>query len=167
MKKQLLLVWFIFFTPLSAVDDIRPVLLVIGTRPEAIKMIPLYQALKHAQVPVVLCSTGQHGHMLDDVLSLFEVHPDIALHIMKQGQDLFYLTTTILEKMKEMLVSVQPTLVVVQGDTTTALASAMAAFYLKIPVAHVEAGLRSGNIYGHFLRNLIENVSLRLQRIIL
>jgi UDP-N-acetylglucosamine 2-epimerase (non-hydrolysing) len=87
---------------------------------------------------------------MSDVCNLFGVKPDIELHIMKPNQDLFYITSAVLEKMREVLLSVQPSLVIVQGDTTTAMASALAAFYLKIPVAHVEAGLRSGNKYGPF-----------------
>ncbi len=158
---SLLFILYIHFLALLAVD--KPVLLVIGTRPEAIKMIPLYQAFKNAHMPVVLCSTGQHTQLLDDVLSLFKVQPDITLHIMKPGQDLFYLTTAVLEKMKEVLLQVDPRVVIVQGDTTTAMASALAAFYLRIPIAHVEAGLRSGNIYGpfpeEFNRKCITNVA--------
>lgn len=153
MKYQpLIAVMFSLFIFVHAVDIVPagPVVLVIGTRPEAIKMIPLYQALKAAQIPALLCSTGQHAHLIDDLYKLFDVTPDIDLKIMKPGQDLFYITTSVLETMKRVLEQLNPALVVVQGDTTTAMASAMTAFYLKIPVAHVEAGLRSGNIYGPF-----------------
>lgn len=124
--------------------------LVIGTRPEGIKMLPVYLALKDAHIPTVLCSTGQHLDLLDDILNLFHVEPDIRLTIMKPGQDLFYITTAVLSKMKELLLEIDPCIVLVQGDTTSAMAAALAAFYLKIPVGHVEAGLRTGNKYGPF-----------------
>lgn len=128
----------------------QPVLLIIGTRPEGIKMIPVYLALKELHIPTILCSTGQHTDLLDDILRLFNVKPDIKLNIMKPGQDLFHITTTVLTKMKNLLTEVDPSLVLVQGDTTSAMAAALAAFYLKIPVGHVEAGLRTGNKYGPF-----------------
>lgn len=128
----------------------RPVLLVIGTRPEGIKMIPVYFALKDLGCNVLLCSTSQHNNLLTNVLNLFDVKPDFELNIMKAGQDLFYLTHTILLKVKEILELVEPSIVLVQGDTTTAMAAALAAFYFKIPVGHVEAGLRTPDIYVPF-----------------
>lgn len=128
----------------------KPVFLVIGTRPEGIKMLPVYLALKQAQIPTILCSTGQHLDLLDDILKLFNIEPDIRLSIMKPGQDLFHITTAVLSKMKELLLEIDPCVVLVQGDTTSAMAASLAAFYLKIPVGHVEAGLRTGNKYGPF-----------------
>jgi UDP-N-acetylglucosamine 2-epimerase (non-hydrolysing) len=123
----------------------QPIVMVVGTRPEAIKMAPVYYALKKEGLPVLLCSTGQHNEMLNEVLDLFAIEPDVEFEIMKPGQDLFHINTTVLEMSKELFLNVHPRLVMVQGDTTTAMAAAMAAFYLHIPVAHVEAGLRSGN----------------------
>jgi UDP-N-acetylglucosamine 2-epimerase (non-hydrolysing) len=128
----------------------RPIALIVGTRPEAIKMAPLYFALKKAGMPVVFCSTAQHTNLLTDVLNLFNITPDINLQIMKDGQDLFHITTAVLEKIKEYFMQVQPSLVLVQGDTTTTMAGALAAYYLKIPVGHVEAGLRTGDMYNPF-----------------
>lgn len=128
----------------------KPVVLVIGTRPEGIKMIPVYLALKELHIPTILCSTGQHTEILEDIFTLFHVEPDIRLNIMKPGQDLFHITTAVLAKMKEVLSEYDPCMVLVQGDTTSAMAAALASFYLKIPVGHVEAGLRTGNKYGPF-----------------
>lgn len=133
---------------------VGPVLLIVGTRPEAIKMIPVYQALRARHIPTVLCSTGQHAEMLSEVFSLFEVNPDIELHIMKPNQDLTYLTTSVLTKMQEVVNQTKPSMIVVQGDTTSAMAGALAAFYEKIPVAHVEAGLRTGNLQAPFPEEL-------------
>lgn len=128
-----------------------PVLIVIGTRPEGIKMIPVYYALKDQGIPTILCSTDQHNELLkDDVFKSFNIKPDISFNIMKPNQDLFYITNTVLDKMKELIQKIQPSFVLVQGDTTTAMAAALAAFYLKVPVGHVEAGLRTGNKYGPF-----------------
>ena len=137
-----LLLCVIFSQRIGWAND-SPVLLVIGTRPEAIKQLPCYLALKKEEIPVVICSTGQHAELLDDVFFHFGVTPDIELNIMKEGQDLFDITKKILEGMKGICLEIQPSLVVVQGDTTTAMAAALAAFYLKIPVGHVEAGLRT------------------------
>ena len=123
-----------------------PVLLIVGTRPEGIKMAPVYHALKRAGIPTLLCSTMQHTHLLEEVFELFDIVPDISLHIMRHGQDLFYLTQAVLQKTKEVFLSVHPSLVVVQGDTTSSMAAALAAFYLGIPLAHVEAGLRTDDV---------------------
>ena len=128
----------------------HPIIIIIGTRPEAIKMMPVYKALKHAQLPVLLCNTGQHADMVHDILSLFEVKADIELNCMKQGQDLFDITQAVLAKTKEVFNTIKPSLVLVQGDTTSAFAAGLAAFYLHIPVGHVEAGLRTGNVYAPF-----------------
>ena len=123
----------------------RPVVLVVGTRPEAIKMLPCYFALKQEGVSLLLVSTGQHTDLLDAVMRLFRVEPDVDFGIGKENQDLFDVTEGVLQKAKELFQQVQPSLVMVQGDTTSAMAAALAAFYLKIPVAHVEAGLRTGS----------------------
>ena len=133
--------------------------MVVGTRPEAIKMTPVYEALKKGKIPTLLCCTGQHAELLAE----YDLSPDIDFAVMKKNQDLFYLTETILKKAKLYFQEIQPSLVVVQGDTTSAMACALAAFYLKIPVAHVEAGLRSKNIHNPFPeemnRRLITSVS--------
>lgn len=127
-----------------------PVLLIVGTRPEGIKMAPVYYALKRAGFTTQLCATLQHDELLTDVLDLFHIVPDYNLQVMRLGQDLFYLTQAILQKTKELFTRVKPSLVVVQGDTTSAMGAALAAFYLKIPVAHIEAGLRTDSIESPF-----------------
>lgn len=128
----------------------QPIVIIIGTRPEGIKMAPVYHALKRAGMPVVLCSTMQHDHLLTDVLKLFNMTPDYELDIMRHGQDLFYVTQSILQKTKEILLHLQPALVLVHGDTTTAMTAALAAFYGHIPIGHVEAGLRTDDIQSPF-----------------
>ena len=127
----------------------KTILLVFGTRPEAIKMAPLVKKLQQysEQFRTVVCVTGQHRQMLDQVLNLFEITPDYDLNIMKPNQDLYDITSRILLGMRDVLKEVQPDIVLVHGDTTTSTASALAAFYQQIPVGHVEAGLRTGNIY--------------------
>lgn len=127
-----------------------PVVIIVGTRPEGIKLIPLYCALKKAGVSVVLCSTVQHTELLSEVFDLFGVIPDISLNVMRPGQDLFYLTQAVLQKTKELFIAQKPSLVIVQGDTTSAMAAGMAAFYLKIPIAHIEAGLRTNDLGAPF-----------------
>ncbi|NDD55135.1 UDP-N-acetylglucosamine 2-epimerase (non-hydrolyzing), partial [bacterium] len=117
-----------------------PVVVVVGTRPDAIKLLPVYSALKKQHVPTLLCATHQHVHMLDQVLQLFDVQPDISFNVMVDGQSLSHVTAMVLQKA---LCETKPALVIVQGDTTTSLAAALAAFYNNIPVAHVEAGLRT------------------------
>ncbi|MDP1880270.1 MAG: UDP-N-acetylglucosamine 2-epimerase (non-hydrolyzing) [Parachlamydiaceae bacterium] len=139
-----LLFFLILLKPSFSDENSNPVLLVVGTRPEAIKMLPLYLELKAQDIPTVLCSTGQHGDLLRDIFDIFKVKPDIDLNVMKPQQNLFYLTEIILKKMQESLEIYHPSLVVVQGDTTTAMTAALAAFYAQIPVAHIEAGLRTG-----------------------
>lgn len=129
-----------------ATESTRPVLLIVGTRPEAIKMIPVYQALKDENIPTLLCSTGQHQDLLEDIFKLFKVIPDFDFKIMKENQDLFDITEKILINTKKLFKQVNPSLVVVQGDTTSAMTAALSAFYLKIPIAHIEAGLRTENI---------------------
>ena len=124
------------------------VLLVFGTRPEAIKMAPLVNLLRRdRRIDTKVCVTGQHREMLDQVLSLFDIVPDYDLDIMEANQDLFQVTSRILLGMREVLSDCKPDRVFVHGDTTTTLAAALSAYYCKIPVAHVEAGLRTGNIY--------------------
>ncbi|MFW7381998.1 MAG: non-hydrolyzing UDP-N-acetylglucosamine 2-epimerase [Oligoflexus sp.] len=126
----------------------KKVLIVIGTRPEAIKMVPLYQALKQrSDVDTKLCVTAQHRGMLDQVLLAFDVTPDFDLNLMSRKQDLFDITTATLTGMKEVLQSYPADWVLVQGDTSTTMAASLAAFYMKIPVGHVEAGLRTGRKY--------------------
>ncbi|MCV6590369.1 MAG: UDP-N-acetylglucosamine 2-epimerase (non-hydrolyzing) [Marinobacterium sp.] len=126
----------------------KKVLTVFGTRPEAIKMAPLVRALAESQeIESRVCVTAQHREMLDQVLELFEIRPDYDLDIMKPGQDLNSVTTAILEGMKPVLESFKPDLVLVHGDTATTFAAALAAYYQQIPVGHVEAGLRTGNLY--------------------
>ena len=127
----------------------KKVLLVFGTRPEAIKMAPLVKELhKYPDEFIVkICVTGQHRDMLDQVLSLFDLNPNFDLNIMKSGQDLTDITTNILEGLKELFVNYQPDMVVVHGDTTTTFATSLACFYKKIKVAHIEAGLRTGDLY--------------------
>lgn len=123
------------------------VMLVFGTRPEAIKMAPVVKGLQAAApaIQTVVCVTAQHRQMLDQVLSLFDIRPDHDLDLMKPGQDLFDITSGILTGLKPVLAAEQPDLVLVHGDTTTTMAASLAAFYLKVPVGHVEAGLRTGN----------------------
>ena len=127
----------------------KTVLLVFGTRPEAIKMAPLVKEFQKYpnQFRTLVCVTGQHRQMLDQVLSLFEITPDYDLNIMKQGQDLYDVTARVLIGMRDVLVVSRPDVVLVHGDTTTSTAAALAAFYQQIPVGHVEAGLRTHNIY--------------------
>ncbi len=125
----------------------KKVMVVFGTRPEAIKMCPLVNELKKREsVEVRVCVTGQHRQMLDQVLEVFNVNPDYDLSIMKERQTLFDVTTNILNKIKEVLILEKPNIVLVHGDTTTTFATALACFYLHIPVGHVEAGLRTYNI---------------------
>lgn len=124
-------------------------MLVFGTRPEAIKMAPLVKEFqKHPNIfETIVCVTGQHREMLDQVLQLFEVQPNYDLNIMKQGQDLYDVTARVLVGMRDVLQEAKPDVVLVHGDTTTSTAAALAAFYQQIPVGHVEAGLRTHNIY--------------------
>lgn len=129
----------------------KKIMLVFGTRPEAIKMCPLVNELKKREsVETVVCVTGQHRQMLDQVLEAFHVVPDYDLSIMKQKQTLFDITTNILNEIKEVLEKVKPDVVLVHGDTSTTFATALASFYLQIPVGHVEAGLRTNNIYSPY-----------------
>ncbi|MCK4650875.1 UDP-N-acetylglucosamine 2-epimerase (non-hydrolyzing) [Candidatus Babeliales bacterium] len=128
----------------------RPIILVVGTRAEAIKLIPLYLYFKKEGINVLLCATYQHFQLFNQVCSIFNVIPDFSLNVMKADQDLFYLTSVILQKTKEIYLKTNPSLILVHGDTTTTMASALAAFYLDIPIGHVEAGLRTGNMKAPF-----------------
>ncbi len=131
--------------------QMKKVMLVFGTRPEAIKMCPLVNELKtRKQLETVVCVTGQHRQMLDQVLEAFQVEPDYDLSIMKARQTLFDVTTNILNKIKEVLEKEKPNVVLVHGDTSTTFVTALACFYLQIPVGHVEAGLRTYNIYSPY-----------------
>lgn len=127
----------------------KKVMLVFGTRPEAIKMAPLVKEFQKYsnEFKTIVCVTGQHREMLDQVLHLFEITPDYDLNIMKQGQDLYDVTARVLVGMRDILKEAQPDVVLVHGDTTTSTAAALAAFYQQIPVGHIEAGLRTHNIY--------------------
>ena len=129
----------------------KKVMLVFGTRPEAIKMCPLINELKTRKgIETIVCVTGQHRQMLDQVLEAFQVKPDYDLSIMKDRQTLFDVTTNILNRIKAVLEEVQPDVVLVHGDTSTTFVTALACFYLQIPVGHVEAGLRTYNIYSPY-----------------
>jgi UDP-N-acetylglucosamine 2-epimerase len=126
------------------------VLSIFGTRPEAIKMAPLVRLLDEQRVESVTCVTAQHREMLDQVLDWFHIEPDVDLNLMQPDQALADLTARALTRISQVIEQVQPDVVLVQGDTTTAMAAAMAAFYLRVPVGHVEAGLRTRNIYNPF-----------------
>ncbi len=139
-------------------------MLVFGTRPEAIKMCPLVKEFqKHPEeFETVVCVTGQHREMLDQVLQIFDVKPDYDLNIMKQGQDLYDVTSRVLVGMRDILDTVKPDVVLVHGDTTTSMAAAMAAFYRQIPVGHVEAGLRTHNLYSPWPEEMNRQVTGRI-----
>jgi UDP-N-acetylglucosamine 2-epimerase (non-hydrolysing) len=129
----------------------QKVLVVFGTRPEAIKMCPLVNELKRRKsLETVVCVTGQHRQMLDQVLHVFGVVPDYDLSIMKEGQDLFDITSSIITRIKDVLIKEKPDVVLVHGDTTTSFAAALSSFYLQIAVGHVEAGLRTHDIYSPY-----------------
>ena len=142
----------------------KKIMLVFGTRPEAIKMCPLVKEFqKHPQeFETIVCVTGQHREMLDQVLDIFEVSPDYDLNIMKQGQDLYDVTARVLTGMRDVLKESQPDIVLVHGDTTTSTAAALAAFYQQIPVGHVEAGLRTHNIYSPWPEEMNRQITTRI-----
>lgn len=139
-------------------------MLVFGTRPEAIKMAPLVKELeKHPdKFETVVCVTGQHRQMLDQVLDIFCIKPDYDLNIMKQGQDLYDVTSRVLTGMRDVLSESCPDIVLVHGDTTTSMAAALAAFYQHIPVGHVEAGLRTRNIYSPWPEEMNRQITGRI-----
>ncbi len=142
----------------------KKVMLVFGTRPEAIKMAPLVKEFQNDQdkFETTVCVTGQHREMLDQVLNIFEIKPDYDLNIMKQGQDLYDVTARVLVGMRDVLKEVQPDVVLVHGDTTTSTAAALAAFYQQIPVGHVEAGLRTHNIYSPWPEEMNRQITGRI-----
>ena len=139
-------------------------MLVFGTRPEAIKMAPLVKELKKDEehFKTIVCVTGQHREMLDQVLQIFEIVPDYDLNIMKQGQDLYDVTSRVLIGMRDILREVSPDIVLVHGDTTTSTAAALASFYQQIPVGHVEAGLRTHNIYSPWPEEMNRQITGRI-----
>ena len=142
----------------------KRIMLVFGTRPEAIKMAPLVKEFeKHPdEFDTIVCVTGQHREMLDQVLKIFDIKPNYDLNIMKQGQDLYDVTCSVLTGMRDVLKEVQPDVVLVHGDTTTSTASALAAFYQQIPVGHVEAGLRTRNIYSPWPEEMNRQITGRI-----
>lgn len=142
----------------------KTVMLVFGTRPEAIKMAPLVKEFQKnpETFKTIVCVTGQHRQMLDQVLQLFEITPDYDLDIMKQGQDLYDVTARVLTGMRDVLKEAQPDVVLVHGDTTTSTAAALAAFYQQIPVGHVEAGLRTHNIYSPWPEEMNRQITGRI-----
>lgn len=148
----------------NANNNMKTVMLVFGTRPEAIKMCPLVKELKKnvQWFKTVVCVTGQHREMLDQVLKIFEVTPDYDLNIMKQGQDLYDVTARVLIGMRDIFREVQPDIVLVHGDTTTSTVAAIAAFYQQIPVGHVEAGLRTHNIYSPWPEEMNRQITGRI-----
>ena len=142
----------------------KRIMLVFGTRPEAIKMAPLVKEFQKYpdRYQTIVCVTGQHREMLDQVLHIFDIHPDYDLNIMKQGQDLYDVTARVLTGMRDVLKEVQPDVVLVHGDTTTSTAAALAAFYQQIPVGHVEAGLRTHNIYSPWPEEMNRQITGRI-----
>lgn len=151
---------------ISGIDkrDIKKIMFVFGTRPEAIKMAPLVNAFKkHSKdFSTIVTVTGQHRQMLDQVINLFNIKPDYDLNIMQSGQDLTDVTTRILTGMRSVFKEVLPDLVFVHGDTTTSTAAALAAFYAQIPVGHIEAGLRTGNIYSPWPEEMNRRITGRI-----
>lgn len=142
----------------------KTILLVFGTRPEAIKMAPLVKEFQKCpkEFKILVCVTGQHREMLDQVLRIFDIKPDYDLNIMKQGQDLYDVTSRVLLGMRDVLKEVKPDVVLVHGDTTTSTAAALAAFYQQIPVGHVEAGLRTHNIYSPWPEEMNRQITGRI-----
>lgn len=144
----------------------KKIMLVFGTRPEAIKMAPLVKMLE-AEPEVFdtfVCVTGQHRQMLDQVLDIFDIHPDYDLNIMQQGQDLYDISSRVLLGLRRILQEIKPDLVLVHGDTTTSTMAALAAFYQQIPVGHVEAGLRTQNIYSPWPEEMNRQITGRIAR---
>ena len=142
----------------------KRIMLVFGTRPEAIKMCPLVKEFQKypEEFETLVCVTGQHREMLDQVLQIFGVKPDFDLNVMKQGQDLYDVTSRVLVGMRDVLDEAKPDVVLVHGDTTTSMAAAMAAFYRQIPVGHVEAGLRTHNIYSPWPEEMNRQITGRI-----
>lgn len=142
----------------------KKVMLVFGTRPEAIKMCPLVKEFQKDKVnfEVIVCVTAQHREMLDQVLHLFDIKPDFDLNIMQQGQDLYDITARVLLGLRDVIKEVSPDIVLVHGDTTTSTAAALAAFYQQIPVGHIEAGLRTHNIYSPWPEEMNRQITSRI-----
>lgn len=142
----------------------KKIMLVFGTRPEAIKMAPLVKAFqeKKNDFETIVCVTGQHREMLDQVLHLFDITPDYDLNIMKQGQDLYDVTSRVLLGMRDVFKTCRPDILFVHGDTTTSTAAALAGFYQQIPVAHIEAGLRTNNIYSPWPEEMNRQITGRI-----
>ena len=141
----------------------KKVLLVFGTRPEAIKMAPLVKRFQEdSEFQTIVCVTAQHREMLDQVLDIFDIKPDYDLNIMKQGQDLYDITSRVMLGLRDVLDEINPDFVLVHGDTTTSTAAALAAFYKQIPVAHVEAGLRTNNIYSPWPEEMNRRITGRI-----
>lgn len=142
----------------------KTIMLVFGTRPEAIKMCPLVKEFQKypEDFKTIVCVTGQHREMLDQVLKIFEVVPDYDLNIMKQGQDLYDVTARVLTGMRDVFKEIKPDVVLVHGDTTTSTAAALAAFYQQIPVGHVEAGLRTHDIYSPWPEEMNRQITGRI-----
>ena len=141
----------------------KKVMLVFGTRPEAIKMAPLVKKFQeNSDFQTIVCVTAQHREMLDQVLDIFEIKPDYDLNIMKQGQDLYDITSRVMLGLRDVLDEANPDIVLVHGDTTTSMAAALAAFYKQIPVAHVEAGLRTNDIYSPWPEEMNRRMTGRL-----
>ena len=142
----------------------KKIMLVFGTRPEAIKMAPLVKEFQKypEEFETIVCVTGQHREMLDQVLHIFDIRPDYDLNIMKQGQDLYDVTARVLTGMRDVLKEAHPDAVLVHGDTTTSTAAALAAFYQQIPVGHVEAGLRTHNIYSPWPEEMNRQITGRI-----
>jgi len=142
----------------------KRIMLIFGTRPEAIKVAPLVKAFQQHtdRYETLVCVTGQHREMLDQVLHLFEIVPDYDLNIMKQGQDLYDITARVLTGLRDVYKEARPDVVFVHGDTTTSMAAALAAFYQQIPVAHIEAGLRTHNIYSPWPEEMNRQITSRI-----
>lgn len=143
---------------------LKKIMLVFGTRPEAIKMAPLVKEFQKYtdKFQTIVCVTGQHRQMLDQVLDIFDIKPDYDLNIMKQGQDLYDVTARVLTGLRDVLTEAKPDVVLVHGDTTTSAAAALAAFYQQIPVGHVEAGLRTHNIYSPWPEEMNRQITGRI-----
>ncbi len=143
----------------------KRIAIVAGTRPECIKMAPVYfELMRSKSIEPIFVATAQHRQMLDQTLRVFGIEPDVDLDLMQPGQTLVDLTSRVLSAMTAWLEKARPDAILVQGDTTTVLASAMAAFYLKIPVGHVEAGLRTGNLYSPFPEEMNRRLTSPLAR---
>ncbi|MDE7509091.1 MAG: UDP-N-acetylglucosamine 2-epimerase (non-hydrolyzing), partial [Muribaculaceae bacterium] len=142
----------------------KRILLVFGTRPEAIKMAPVYRELKKFPkiFEPIVCVTGQHRQMLDQVLEVFHITPDYDLRIMEKVHDLYDITSLVLTGMRDVLADSYPNMVLVHGDTTTSVAAALAAFYRRIPVGHVEAGLRTHDLYSPWPEELNRQLTARI-----